>query len=135
MAERKKVVVVGAGLGGVCAAYHLIKAGIEDFVILERAGHPGGTWRDNTYPGCACDVPVTLYQFSFAPSLHWRHIFPRAAEMQEYVARLMTGYDLTQRFRGGDGAQAAAWDDDRRLWRIRTEAGADFTHPPRQVNQ
>jgi cation diffusion facilitator CzcD-associated flavoprotein CzcO len=126
MAEQKRVVIVGAGLGGVCAGYHLLKAGIWDFVILERDSQPGGTWRDNTYPGCACDVPVTLYQFSFAPSLHWRHIFPRAAEMQEYIDRLMAGYDLKQRFRGGDGAQSARWDDDGPFWRIRTEAGAEY---------
>jgi cation diffusion facilitator CzcD-associated flavoprotein CzcO len=118
MVERKRAIIVGGGLGGVCAGIHLLKAGIGDFVILERENEPGGTWRDNTYPGCACDVPVALYQFSFAPSLHWRHIFPRAAEMKQYIDQLVSGFGLTPHFRGGDGAQAAAWDDDRCRWRI-----------------
>src|SRR5580700_962237 len=126
MPEQKKVVIVGGGLGGICAGIHLSRAGIDDFVILDRAGDPGGTWRDNTYPGCACDVPVGLYQFSFAPSIRWRHVFPRAAEMQGYIRELMDNFELAPRFRGGDGAQSARWDDDRNRWRIRTERGIEF---------
>src|SRR5580704_18332021 len=126
MPEQKKVVIVGGGLGGICAGIHLSRAGIDDFVILDRAGDPGGTWRDNTYPGCACDVPVGLYQFSFAPSIRWRHVFPRAAEMQGYVGELMDNFALAPRFRGGDGAQSARWDSDRNRWRIRTERGNEF---------
>jgi cation diffusion facilitator CzcD-associated flavoprotein CzcO len=126
MPEQQKVVIVGGGLGGICAGIHLSRAGIDDFVILDRAGDPGGTWRDNTYPGCACDVPVGLYQFSFAPSLQWRHVFPRSAEMQGYVRELMDNFALAPRFRGGDGAQSARWDGDRNRWRIRTERGNEF---------
>ena len=126
MPERKRVVIAGAGLGGVCAAIHLLRGGIDDFVMLERAAAPGGTWRDNTYPGCACDVPVTLYQFSFAPSGHWRHLFPRAAEMQAYIAQLFASFHLEPHYRGGDGVASAAWDDERCLWRVRTEAGRDI---------
>lgn len=124
--EQKRAVIVGAGLGGVCAGIHLLRAGIHDFTILERETEPGGTWRDNIYPGCACDVPVALYQFSFAPSLHWRHVFPRVTEMQEYVRQLIANFELAQRLRSGDGAQSASWDEDRCRWRIRTEAGAQF---------
>ena len=124
MADHKRIAIAGAGLGGICAGIHLTRAGIDDFVILERAAEPGGTWRDNTYPGCACDVPVALYQFSFAPSLHWRHVFPRSAEMKQYIDQLVTGFSLTPRFRGGDGVQSAMWDDDAGHWRIRTESGA-----------
>src|ERR1041385_8185592 len=126
MAEQKRVVVVGAGLAGVCAGYHLLRAGIEDFVILEPEPEPGGTWRDNTYPGCACDVPVALYQFSFAPSLHWRHIFPRAAEMKAYIDQLVTGLGLAPRLRGGSGAQSARWDDASARWHVRTESGDEY---------
>jgi cation diffusion facilitator CzcD-associated flavoprotein CzcO len=126
MPETKKVVIVGAGLGGICAGIHLSRAGIDDFVILERETEPGGTWRDNTYPGCACDVPVALYQFSFAPSLHWRHTFPRASEMKAYIDGLFASFGLTPHFRGGDGAQSAVWEDDHCRWRIRTQAGAEF---------
>jgi cation diffusion facilitator CzcD-associated flavoprotein CzcO len=124
MPEQKKVVIVGGGLGGICAGIHLSRAGIDDFLILDRAADPGGTWRDNTYPGCACDVPVGLYQFSFAPSVQWRHVFPRAAEMQGYIRELMDSFGLASRFRGGDGAQSARWDRNR--WCISTEHGVAF---------
>lgn len=126
MPERKRVVIVGAGLGGICAGIHLSRAGIEDFVILDRESEPGGTWRDNTYPGCACDVPVALYQFSFAPGLHWRHIYPRAVEMRQYIHELVANFGLAPRFLGGDGAQSANWDDERCRWRIRTQMGTEF---------
>ncbi|HEV2688785.1 MAG TPA: NAD(P)/FAD-dependent oxidoreductase [Bryobacteraceae bacterium] len=126
MPQHNKAVIIGAGLGGICAGIHLLKAGIEDFTILERESEPGGTWRDNTYPGCACDVPVALYQFSFAPSLQWRHVYPRAAEMKRYIDQLVANFGLAPRFRGGDGAASARWDDQRCRWRIRTQAGVEF---------
>ena len=126
MPEQKKAVIAGAGLGGICAAIHLQRAGIEDFVILDREREPGGTWRDNTYPGCACDVPVALYQFSFAPSLQWRHIYPRAAEMQRYIHHLIEKFALAPRLRVGDGAQSAVWDENHGSWHIRTQGGAEF---------
>jgi cation diffusion facilitator CzcD-associated flavoprotein CzcO len=126
MPEQKRAVIIGAGLGGVCAGIHLSRAGIDNFTILEREKEPGGTWRDNIYPGCACDVPVALYQFSFAPSLHWRHVFPRVGEMQEYVRQLIANFGLAPRFRGGDGARSARWDDQNCRWQIRTEAGQEF---------
>jgi len=126
VAEHKKAVIVGAGLGGICAGVHLQRAGIDDFAILERESEPGGTWRDNTYPGCACDVPVALYQFSFAPSLEWRHIYPRAAEMKRYVDQVVVNFGLTPHLRAGDGAAAARWDDARCRWLVLTHSGAEF---------
>ena len=65
---RVRVAVIGAGFGGLGMAYRLRQAGISDIVVLERADSVGGTWRDNTYPGCACDVPSHLYSFGFAPN-------------------------------------------------------------------
>ena len=126
MREQQRAVIVGAGLGGLCAGIHLLRAGISDFTILERDPQPGGTWRDNVYPGCACDVPVALYQFSFAPSIHWRHVFPRVSEMQEYVRQLIANFDLAPHLKTGDGARSARWDEDGCRWRIRTETGAEF---------
>ena len=126
MPEQQRAVIVGAGLGGLCAGIHLLRAGISDFTILERDPRPGGTWRDNVYPGCACDVPVALYQFSFAPSIHWRHVFPRVSEMQEYVRQLIANFDLAPHLKTGDGARSARWDEDGCRWRIRTETGAEF---------
>lgn len=69
MTKKPSIAVIGAGLGGLCAGIKLKEAGFDDVVILEKASKVGGTWRDNSYPGCCCDVPVSLYQFSFAPSL------------------------------------------------------------------
>jgi len=126
MPEQQRAVIVGAGLSGLCAGIHLLRAGISDFTILERDPQPGGTWRDNVYPGCACDVPVALYQFSFAPSIHWRHVFPRVSEMQEYVRQLIANFDLAPHLKTGDGARSARWDEDGCRWRIRTETGAEF---------
>jgi cation diffusion facilitator CzcD-associated flavoprotein CzcO len=126
MREHKRAVIVGAGLGGICAGIHLLRAGIDDFAILERESEPGGTWRDNTYPGCACDVPVALYQFSFAPSLDWQHIYPRAAEMKRYVDQLVANHGLAPRFHGGDGAASARWDNQLCRWIVRTQAGTQY---------
>ncbi len=79
--------VIGAGLGGIGAAIRLRQAGVTDFVILERATAVGGTWRDNTYPGCACDIPSHLYSFSFAPNPGWSHSFSRQPEIWRYLER------------------------------------------------
>lgn len=126
MPQSNRAVIIGAGLGGICAGVHLRRAGIDDFTIIERENEPGGTWRDNTYPGCACDVPVLLYQFSFAPSLQWRHVFPRAPEMKRYVNDVIDNFGLRSHLRGGDGAASARWDDQRCRWTVRTQQGAEF---------
>lgn len=73
--EHVRVAVIGSGFGGLGAAVRLRREGITDFVVLERADSVGGTWRDNSYPGCACDVPSHLYSFSFAPNPDWPRTF------------------------------------------------------------
>ncbi len=70
-------IIIGAGISGLAAAYKLNQAGYQDYLVLEKAGRVGGTWRDNTYPGCGCDVPSALYSFSFAPSHGWSHLFAK----------------------------------------------------------
>ena len=70
-----RIAVVGSGFSGLCMAIRLKQEGIDDFVVLERADEVGGTWRDNTYPGAACDVPSHLYSFSFAPNPDWSRSF------------------------------------------------------------
>jgi cation diffusion facilitator CzcD-associated flavoprotein CzcO len=126
MSKVLSAVIVGGGLGGLCAAVHLKQAGFEDFVILEKAERLGGTWHYNTYPGCACDVPVTLYQFTFAPSPHWQHIFPRAAEVQAYTEYVAEMYSLTPNIELGTGAKTAEWDEARSLWRVTTDTGKTY---------
>src|SRR5499426_4687044 len=83
--EHVRVAVIGAGFGGLGAGIRLRQAGVTDFVILERAACLGGTWRDNTYPGCACDVPSHLYSFSFAPNPDWARSFSRQPEIWRYL--------------------------------------------------
>src|SRR5207247_4111279 len=86
-----RVAIIGAGFGGLGAGIRLRQAGMTDFVILERAASVGGTWRDNTYPGCACDIPSHLYSFSFAPNPDWAHRFSRQPEIWDYLEEI-TGH-------------------------------------------
>src|SRR5215467_13723387 len=81
------VVIVGAGFSGLGAAIRLKQQGIEDFIILASGGDVGGVWRDNTYPGCECDVQSHLYCFSFAPNPRWSRMYSGQAEIQAYLLR------------------------------------------------
>ena len=123
MATKPSVAVIGAGLGGLCAAIKLKQAGFDDLVILERAQKVGGTWRENTYPGCACDTPVAMYQFSFAPTLSWSHLFPRAAEVQRYTEHLVDAFGLRPHLELDCATTAAVWDETRARWRLTTGQG------------
>jgi cation diffusion facilitator CzcD-associated flavoprotein CzcO len=118
-----RVVVVGAGLGGLAAGIKLKQAGAAGLTILEKASAVGGTWRQNTYPGCACDVPVALYQYSFFPGFHWSHTFPRQPEMQAYAEMMADQGGLRPHLTLDNGAKAAAWDEGAKLWRVTDEAG------------
>ena len=89
-----EVVVVGTGFAGLGTAIALKKAGRHDFVILERADSVAGTWRDNRYPGCACDVPSHLYSFSFAPNPDWTHVFSRQPEIRSYLERTAADFGV-----------------------------------------
>ena len=85
-----EVVVVGSGFAGLCMAIKLRAAGIEDFVVLEQAERLGGTWRDNTYPGCACDIPSYLYSFSFEQNPRWQRMFAPWDEILAYLEHCAT---------------------------------------------
>ncbi len=126
MGKKPSVAVIGAGLGGLCAGIKLKEAGFEDLVILEKAERVGGTWAANTYPGCACDTPVALYQFSFAPSLRWSHLFPRHQEVQKYAEDLADDFKLRPHIRLGDEAVSATWDEGRAQWHIKTRGGKTY---------
>ena len=115
-----RVAVIGAGFTGLAAVHALREAGIENFLVLERADEVGGTWRDNTYPGLACDVPSHLYSLSFAPNPDWRRTFSSGEQIWEYmrdVAREL-GMDAVTAF--GEDVLDASWDDRRQRWQIRT---------------
>ena len=79
------IVIVGSGFGGIGMAIQLKKAGIHSFTIIERGDEIGGTWRDNTYPGCACDVPSYVYSFSFEQNPDWSRMFAEGPEIQAYL--------------------------------------------------
>jgi cation diffusion facilitator CzcD-associated flavoprotein CzcO len=121
--EHVHVVIIGAGFGGIGTAIRLRQEGIDDFVILERAGDIGGTWRDNTYPGCACDVQSHLYSFSFAPNPEWSHTFSPQPEIWAYLRRIATENGVMPHVRLGHEVRGAAWDDAAQRWRIDTARG------------
>src|SRR5919199_4628236 len=88
------IVIIGGGFSGLGMAIRLKQAGIEDFVILERADDVGGTWQANTYPGCACDVPSHLYSFSFQPNPEWTRAFAPQGEILSYLQKCTEQYGL-----------------------------------------
>ncbi len=118
-----RVAIVGSGFGGLGVAAGLRAAGIGDFVILERADGIGGTWRDNTYPGCACDVPSHLYSFSFAPNPRWRRSFSAQPEILRYLEDVTDRFDLRRHVRFGADLTSARWDETARRWQVRTSRG------------
>src|SRR3569833_2621962 len=100
--------VVGAGFSGLCAGVQLREAGFRDFLILEKADRVGGTWRENTYPGAACDVPSHLYSYSFAPNPHWSRAYGGQAELLAYLEGVADRFGLRPHLRfnlAGAGAR------------------------------
>jgi cation diffusion facilitator CzcD-associated flavoprotein CzcO len=118
-----RVAIVGSGFAGLGMAVKLKQAGIDDFVVLERADDVGGTWRANTYPGCQCDVPSTLYSFSFAPNPDWTHTYPLQPEIWDYLRGIARDYGITPHVRCGAPVTAASWDDETRRWTLETSKG------------
>jgi cation diffusion facilitator CzcD-associated flavoprotein CzcO len=126
--ERVRVLVVGAGLSGICAAVKLREAGIHDFVVLDRAGEVGGTWRDNTYPGCACDVPSALYSFTFEQKTDWSRFYAGQPEIRAYAHTVAERHGVVGHLRLGVDVEEARWDEDAQRWRVRTSAGEYEAH-------
>ncbi len=120
------VIVIGTGFSGLGMAVGLKKAGIEDFVVLERAESVGGTWRDNHYPGCACDVQSHLYSFSFAPNPEWTRMYARQPEIEAYLKKTANQYDLLRHVRFGANVVQARYDDAKALWQVSTADGRVF---------
>ena len=121
-----RVAIVGSGFGGLGTAIRLRREGIDDFVLLERADDVGGTWRDNSYPGCACDVQSHLYSFSFALNPDWTRTFSRQPEIWEYLQRVAREHGVLPHIRFGHDVQGATWDEAAQRWRIATTRG-EFT--------
>lgn len=121
--QRVHVAVIGAGLSGIAAAVKLRRSGISDFVVLEKADRVGGTWRDNTYPGCAVDIPAPVYSFSFRPNPDWSRNFVSQPELLAYIEDTVAEFDLADRIRLSTELVEAAWCDQRRRWLLRTSDG------------
>src|SRR5207248_7321947 len=115
-----RIAIVGAGFGGLGAAIRLKQRGMHEFVVLERREDVGGTWYDNTYPGCQCDIPSNLYSFSFAQNPDWSRTFPVQPEIWEYLRRCARDYGVMPHIRFRAEALNAEWDEDEQLWRIET---------------
>ncbi|MER6105834.1 NAD(P)/FAD-dependent oxidoreductase [Streptomyces sp. NPDC001832] len=125
--EHVRVAVIGSGFGGLGAAVRLRREGITDFVVLERAGSVGGTWRDNSYPGCACDVPSHLYSFSFAPNPEWPRTFSGQEHIRAYLERVADTFGLRPHIRLNHEVMMMRWERDELHWVIGTGNGATFT--------
>ena len=117
------VVIIGSGFGGIGMAIRLGMAGIRDVVILEKASDLGGTWRDNTYPGAACDIPSHLYSFSFEPKTDWTRRFPPQPEILDYLRHCARKYGVLDKIRFGTEVTEARFDEDAALWRVSTTGG------------
>jgi cation diffusion facilitator CzcD-associated flavoprotein CzcO len=118
-----EIAIIGAGLGGIGAGIALRRAGFEDFVILERAGDIGGTWRDNTYPGLTVDIPAQAYQFSFEPNPDWSHIYARGGEVKRYIDRCADRYGIRGFVRLRSEVLSRQWDEDEHVWRLQLPHG------------
>jgi cation diffusion facilitator CzcD-associated flavoprotein CzcO len=114
------IVIVGAGFGGIGMGIALKKAGYHDFVILDKAHDLGGTWRDNQYPGCACDVPSPLYSYSFELNPDWSHLFAPQREIWDYLRNCARQHGLDEHIRYGTAVERMDWDDAARRWTVET---------------
>ncbi len=121
--EHVRVAVIGSGFGGLGAAVRLRREGITDFVVLERAGSVGGTWRDNSYPGCACDVPSHLYSFSFAPNPEWPRTFSGQRHIRAYLESVADTFGLRPHIRLDHEVLSMRWNADALHWEISTARG------------
>lgn len=117
-------VIVGAGFSGLCAGIELRRAGIENFVILEKGDGVGGTWRDNTYPGAACDVPSHLYSYSFEPNPKWSRAYGGQPEILAYLEHCATKYGVRPHLRLGVRVTGADYDEASATWTVHTHDGA-----------
>jgi cation diffusion facilitator CzcD-associated flavoprotein CzcO len=128
---RPEIVIIGSGFAGVGMAIQLKKSGFHDFVVLEKNDDLGGTWRDNQYPGCACDVPSHMYSFSFELNPDWSRMFAPQQEIWDYLRRTVDKYGVGPHVRYGSAVESLEYEDAARRWRVTTATGEVYT--PRAV--
>ena len=115
--------IIGSGFSGIAMAIRCKQAGIAPFLIVEKGEAIGGTWRDNAYPGAACDIPSHLYSLSFAPKPDWSRIYPRQPEIEAYLHDTVERHGLGERIAFATAVTAATWDEARALWHVTTSRG------------
>ena len=113
-----RILIIGAGFSGLCAAIQLKRAGFERITLIDRGDEVGGTWRDNSYPGCACDIPSHLYSFSFDARWDWTRPYGQRAEIFAYLQHMADKHDVRRHLRLGVEAQSSRWLEDRQLWQV-----------------
>lgn len=118
-------IIVGAGFAGLCSGIRLKQAGIDDFIILEKSETLGGTWRDNIYPGVACDVPSSVYSFSFAPHREWSGRYPPGKEILQYMKHVASKFDLMRHIHFNHLVSEAVFSDKDGLWQVATQGKLD----------
>lgn len=122
---RTRALVIGTGFSGLGMAIELQRRGV-DFLILEKADEIGGTWRDNTYPGCACDIPSHMYSFSFEPKADWKHMWSFQPEIQDYLLGVTAKYGLRRHIHFNSHVDRAHWDDEELRWHVFTKTGQEY---------
>jgi cation diffusion facilitator CzcD-associated flavoprotein CzcO len=120
-----RALIIGTGFSGLGMAIELQRRGVE-FLILEKADEIGGTWRDNTYPGCACDIPSHMYSFSFEPKPDWQHMWSFQPEIFDYLKGVTDKYGLRRYIQFHSHVDRAHWDDDELRWHVFTRDGREF---------
>ena len=118
-----KVLIVGCGHSGIVNAVKLREAGINDFLIIEKAERIGGTWRENTYPGCGCDVPSAFYSYSFNLNPNWSYAFSRQGEILSYMDETFEKMQLKDKLKLNTEVLQAEWSSTKRLWMVETNQG------------
>lgn len=118
-----RIIIIGAGMAGILTSIKLTEAGYHNHVIYEKSAELGGTWRDNTYPGIACDVPAHLYTYSFEPNPEWSQTFAPGPEIRDYFERVAKKYGVVDKIRFNEEIPYCAWEDGR--WKIRTASGLE----------
>ena len=116
--RRVKVAIIGAGFGGLAAAIRLLQQNIDDFIIIEKTGDVGGTWRENRYPGAACDVQSHMYSLSFAPKTDWSKRYAEAPEIFEYIQNLTENYQLRQYIQFNTEVTGTFYNEQLNIWHI-----------------
>ncbi|MGO4617775.1 flavin-containing monooxygenase [Nocardia sp. 2YAB30] len=119
-----KTIIIGSGFAGLGLAIRLTQQGRNDYLVLERGSDVGGTWRDNTYPGAACDVPSHLYSYSFELNPNWSRSFSRQGEIQQYIENVSTRYGVRDKHLFDCDVTSARWNNDSAVWEIESSQGS-----------